>query len=116
MYVKVNPRLHVTAVDFSSRAVSLLKLASQSTSALSDIESSPPPQIEQTPLSSRINVYQCDIVREALPLDVCPSSQDFVLCMFVLSAIHPQHHVAVIRKLTKALKPGGKLLFRDYGR
>ena len=43
-------------------------------------------------------------------------SLDFILMVFVLSAIHSTQHDQVIRNLVKYLKPGqGKLLFRDYG-
>ena len=37
------------------------------------------------------------------------------LCMFVLSALHPRHHGAALRHALATLRPGGELLFRDYG-
>jgi SAM-dependent methyltransferase len=64
--------------------------------------------------SDRIFADVCDVVEDEIP--VAEGSQDLVLCMFVLSAIAPQAQAAAIRKLTKVLKPGGKLLIRDYGR
>ena len=34
--------------------------------------------------------------------------------IFVLSAVHPQKFDQAIKSLVSILKPGGKLLFRDY--
>jgi SAM-dependent methyltransferase len=88
--------LHVNAIDFASSAISILK---------------------NHPIAlrtNRVTASVCCVVNDSLP--VSPSTMDFVLCMFVLSAIDPEHHLGVIAKLAKALKPGGKLLLRDYGR
>ena len=41
---------------------------------------------------------------------------DVVMCMFVLSALPPASHALVLRKLADALRPGGVLFIRDYGR
>ncbi|KYO17860.1 hypothetical protein Y1Q_0011519 [Alligator mississippiensis] len=41
---------------------------------------------------------------------------DVILLVFVLSAIHPDRLQGVVNRLTKLLKPGGMLLFQDYGR
>lgn len=35
--------------------------------------------------------------------------------IFVLSAIHPDYFVAVLKNISEVLKPGGLLIFRDYG-
>ena len=36
--------------------------------------------------------------------------------LFVLSAIDPAHFSRVILRLSRLLRPGGRILFRDYGR
>merc|ERR1712083_475840 len=40
----------------------------------------------------------------------------FVTSLFVLSAIDPSQHGAVVARLRSRLRPGGMVLFRDYGR
>ena len=60
----------------------------------------------------RVEVLLCDVVKDALPCD----GVDVVLCLFVLSSIAPGALPGVVQKLGAALKPGGRLLFRDYGR
>ncbi len=40
---------------------------------------------------------------------------DCVLLVFTLSAIPPHQAATVLRQVQQALKPGGRLLFRDYG-
>ena len=41
---------------------------------------------------------------------------DAIVCIFVLSAIAPELHAAVARRLSSLLRVGGHMLFRDYGR
>jgi len=65
-------------------------------------------------LASRFTASVCDIVNDEFP--VTENSMDLVLCFFVLSAIAPEAHKKVFAKVHRVLKPGGKLLFRDYGR
>lgn len=95
----MNPKISITAIDFAENAVELLKAN--------------PLYIAE---SHRIQAFTCDIVSESLPSTILQESQDLVLCMFVLSAIHPNNHWKVLEKLTSCLKVGGKLLIRDYGR
>lgn len=41
---------------------------------------------------------------------------DIVILIFVLSALHPDELKRAITKIAKVLKPGGRILLRDYGR
>lgn len=40
---------------------------------------------------------------------------DIVTLVFVLSAISPEKHSQAIRNLRNLVRPGGSLVFRDYG-
>jgi tRNAThr (cytosine32-N3)-methyltransferase len=51
-----------------------------------------------------------------LPEDLPPNSADVVILIFIFSALHPNQWKQAIDNLKKVLKPGGKILFRDYGR
>jgi len=44
------------------------------------------------------------------------NTADVILLLFVQSAISPDHYEYIQRLAAKILKPGGKLLFRDYGK
>jgi len=63
----------------------------------------------------RVRAFQCDITTETLLAELGEDSVDMITCIFVLSAIHPDKHQAVFLNLSKVLRPGGVLLFRDYG-
>lgn len=93
--LELNPSLQVYAIDFANSAIDLLRQ-------------------NQLAVDGRLVCSVCDVVQDDLPVDPC--SVDLVLCMFVLSAISPEQQQAVIVKLSRCLKVGGKLLFRDYGR
>ncbi|OON19426.1 methyltransferase domain protein, partial [Opisthorchis viverrini] len=43
------------------------------------------------------------------------SSLDLVTLIFVLSALNPDDMVTCLKNIRSVLKPGGRLLFRDYG-
>ncbi|CBZ52468.1 hypothetical protein NCLIV_022570 [Neospora caninum Liverpool] len=62
-------------------------------------------------------VITLDITENDVPASLAPpSSADYLLLLFVLSALHPRHHVTVARRCASLLKPGGIIFFRDYGR
>lgn len=51
-----------------------------------------------------------------LPEGIEPGSVDVIMMVFVLSALEPRQWERAMRNLWAALRPGGLLLFRDYGR
>uniref|UniRef100_A0A7E4V9R8 tRNA N(3)-methylcytidine methyltransferase n=1 Tax=Panagrellus redivivus TaxID=6233 RepID=A0A7E4V9R8_PANRE len=95
--LEANPNLHINCSDYSATAVSLVQAN---------------PLYEK--LSPRISASVWDITK---PNETVPEgSFDFVLCIYVLSAIAPEHHATAVGNLTRLLKPGGKLMVKDYGR
>jgi len=53
---------------------------------------------------------------DTLPLGVEPGTVDIAILVFVMSALHPDEWGRAIANIHKMLKPGGLVLFRDYGR
>eukprot|EP00899_Mesostigma_viride_P012422 jgi/Mesvir1/21180/Mv25038-RA.3 len=47
--------------------------------------------------------------------DAMPAVFDAVMLIFTLSAVHPDDMPSFLASVTRVLKPGGKILFRDYG-
>ncbi|XP_033762043.1 tRNA N(3)-methylcytidine methyltransferase METTL2-like isoform X2 [Pecten maximus] len=92
-----DPNLMVYCCDFSSTAIQLVKEHPEYT-------------------SKRCHAFVCDITDSSTPLPFPEASLDLVILIFVLSAIHPERMQHVIDTLAKHLKPGGTIMFRDYGR
>ncbi|KAF6115000.1 methyltransferase like 8 [Phyllostomus discolor] len=57
-----------------------------------------------------------DVCDDRVPYPFPDGALDVVLLVFVLSSVHPDRMQGVVNQLSKLLKPGGMLLFRDYGR
>ena len=122
--LELNPRLEIHAIDFAKSAIVLLntEINSDGNSKYNVISSDDmeiDTEIEtetvlNTTINKRITATVCDITKDLLPVE--ENSMDLILCMFVISAIAPEHMEKAFQKLFCALKPGGKLLFRDYGR
>ena len=87
---------YITGVDYSHEAIQLIK---------NDLEFSNP----------RLNVFTWDITTD-IPTTLQKGSMDIILCVFVLSALHPDSWSKVVDNIYSLLKPGGLVLFRDYGR
>jgi SAM-dependent methyltransferase len=92
-----DPGLFVYGCDLSSTAVQLLK-------EHSDYE------------PSRCHAFVCDIADPDSTIPFPIGSIDVIICIFVLSAIHPDKLPALCKRLAQLLKPGGLIVFRDYGR
>ena len=94
----VSTKLTVFGCDFSRTAVDLLKQH---------------PEYE----NGRCEAFVCDIAQKSwanVPFE--ENSLDMVILIFVLSALDPSDMELVVDNIKKYLKPGGKVLFRDYGR
>nr|XP_006811172.1 PREDICTED: methyltransferase-like protein 2-A-like [Saccoglossus kowalevskii] len=92
-----DPNLFVYCCDFSSTAIELVKSH---------------PDYH----SNRCHAFVCDIVDDSTTLPFPENSLDIIVLIFVLSAIHPNKMQYALNRLSKHLKPGGLILFRDYGR
>ncbi|KAK0526788.1 hypothetical protein OC842_005076 [Tilletia horrida] len=107
-----NPRLELFACDYSAEAVQVVrnealysdpnKIGSCSASVW-DLSATSPPQEGEEPQAK-------------LPDGIEPHSVDIVVLIFVLSALRPEEWAAAARNVKAMLKPGGMVLFRDYGR
>ncbi|KAJ8591551.1 methyltransferase [Rhizopogon salebrosus TDB-379] len=96
-----NPDLTIRAYDYSNHAVKLVQ-----TNAL---YTSPP--------VGKIEAAVWDLSSlDKLPPGVEPGTVDIIILVFVLSALHPDEWGKAIANIHKMLKPGGLVLFRDYGR
>lgn len=62
-----------------------------------------------------VKAFQADITTDSVFDHLTEESLDIVTLVFVLSAIHPEKFNNSLRNIFKLLKPGGILLFRDYG-
>ncbi|KAG0307727.1 hypothetical protein BGZ98_010007 [Dissophora globulifera] len=92
-----NPELFVYGCDFSSTAVEVVKGN---------------PNYDE----SKCKAFVWDLASDDIPPEVEPESMDVIVLIFVLSALHPDRWDQAMSNLYKLLKPGGLIVFRDYGR
>ncbi|KAJ1859298.1 hypothetical protein LPJ76_000285 [Coemansia sp. RSA 638] len=92
-----DPRLFVYACDYSKVAVDVVK----SGEAYDE---------------NRCAALVWDLSSTELPPNVQSGSIDIMLMVFVFSALHPSQWSQAVENAYRLLKPGGLLLFRDYGR
>ncbi|KAJ2684882.1 hypothetical protein GGH99_003910 [Coemansia sp. RSA 1285] len=92
-----DPRLFVYACDYSNTAIDVVK----SSKAYDE---------------QRCSAFVWDLSSAELPPQVEPESVDILLMIFVFSALHPDQWIQAVENAYKIVKPGGIVLFRDYGR
>ncbi|CAN3353320.1 hypothetical protein DICA4_A05842 [Diutina catenulata] len=98
-----NPNLKLYACDYSKVAVDVVKKD----------ENFAPNHEKGIAYSS---VWDLANPENAVPEDMEPHQADIVIMIFVFSALHPDQWKQALANLNKVLKPGGRVLFRDYGR
>ncbi|KAF9082695.1 hypothetical protein BGX23_012204 [Mortierella sp. AD031] len=92
-----NEKLFVYGCDFSSTAVKLV-------------------QNHRLYDPTRGRAFVWDLASDDIPPEVEPESMDVLVLIFVFSALHPDKWEQAVKNLYKLLKPGGLIVFRDYGR
>lgn len=98
-----NPDLRVFGCDYSDVAVELVR-----------------GNENFDELHAKGNAYSSvwDLANEEgeIPEDLEENSVDIAVMIFVFSALNPKQWEQALKNLRKCLKPGGVILFRDYGR
>lgn len=65
---------------------------------------------------ARSSAFVWDLSSNEIPAEIEPGSLDMIVLIFVLSALAPEQWDQAIKNIHKMLKPGGLVMFRDYGR
>ena len=91
-----DPTLRIFACDFAPSAVQLVR-------EFREFD------------SQRMTVFLHDLAKDDSFKGIPDGSMDIVVAIFVLSALDPARLPSVFTKLYRVLRPGGLLLFRDYG-
>jgi tRNAThr (cytosine32-N3)-methyltransferase len=92
-----NPSLKIHACDFSKKAVDVIRE-------------------NEAYDNKNIQADVWDAAGDVLPPDMTPESADIVIMIFIFSALSPSQWKQAVSNTYKVLKPGGVVLFRDYGR
>jgi tRNAThr (cytosine32-N3)-methyltransferase len=95
-----NAELRLHACDYSRKAIGVIR--------------SQPAYLEQEPKILQADVW--DAAADVLPPDLESESVDVVLMIFIFSALSPDQWTQAVDNIFHLLKPGGVVLFRDYGR
>jgi len=95
-----NPLLKLHACDYSAKAIDIIR--------------SQPAYVEQATSVLQADVW--DAAGEVLPPGLEPGSVDVILMIFIFSALSPDQWTRAVNNAFTLLKPGGDVLFRDYGR
>jgi tRNAThr (cytosine32-N3)-methyltransferase len=64
----------------------------------------------------KCKAFVYDVTNPLPPPEIPPGTIDVVVCIFVLSALHPETWKTAVSNMWKLLKPGGLVVLRDYGR
>ncbi len=112
--------LRVHACDFSKRAVELMRKHEayderHMRADVWDAAAAPPQTAPMNDEADRLEGGE-EVGDPSLPPGLGPESVDIVLMVFIFSALAPAQWAQAVRNAYRLLKPGGLVLFRDYGR
>jgi tRNAThr (cytosine32-N3)-methyltransferase len=96
-----NPGLNLHACDYSAKAIDVIRRQEAYTS-------------QAEPRILQADVW--DAASEVLPPGLEPGTVDLIVMIFIFSALSPDQWAQAVRNVYTLLKPGGEVLFRDYGR
>lgn len=100
MRLNANPELELVAADFSKKAVETMRAAED----------------YQTEKRGTLRAEVWDVASDELPEGLAPGSVDVVVLIFIFSALNPKQWQRAVKNIWTLLRPGGEVLFRDYGR
>ncbi|TVY16380.1 tRNA(Thr) (cytosine(32)-N(3))-methyltransferase [Lachnellula arida] len=92
-----NPGLKIHACDFSKKSVEVIRA-------------------NEAYDTKNIQADVWDVASNELPPGLGEESVDVVIMIFIFSALSPSQWDQAVQNIYKVLKPGGEVLFRDYGR
>lgn len=92
-----NPNLKIHACDFSKKAVEVIRE-------------------NEAYDTKNIQADVWDAASDELPPGLEDGSVDIVVMIFIFSALSPSQWKQAVHNIYRLLKPGGEVLFRDYGR
>jgi tRNAThr (cytosine32-N3)-methyltransferase len=92
-----NPNLKIHACDFSKKAVEVIRE-------------------NEAYDTKNIQADVWDAASESLPPGLQEGTVDVVLMIFIFSALSTSQWNQAVHNIYRVLKPGGEILFRDYGR
>jgi len=95
-----NPELRLHACDYSKKAIDVIRVQ--------------PAYTEQEHKVLQADVW--DAAGSELPPGLESGSVDIVIMVFIFSALSPNQWAQAVRNIYTLLRPGGEVLFRDYGR
>ncbi|TKA27777.1 hypothetical protein B0A50_04878 [Salinomyces thailandicus] len=102
LHMNKNPGLRLHACDYSKKAIDVIRAQEAYKS--------------QEGADQVLKADVWDVAGEELPPGLTPGSVDIVLMIFIFSALSPDQWSQAMRNIFALLKPGGAVLFRDYGR
>lgn len=92
-----NPELKIHACDFSKTAVDVMRG-------------------HESYDENHMQADVWDVAGDDLPPGLSEGTVDIAIMIFIFSALSPTEWDSAVRNVYRVLKPGGVVLFRDYGR